>query len=68
MTHPIGFQFKPTFPSNLDHFEVRGFDEKKKHVLTIVYPKNGSPFDDSIEEEYYEAAFAIGDYVPLNLD
>lgn len=62
MTKAVGTKFRPTFESNIDHFEVRGYDEKKRMVLTTVYPKNGSPFPDSIEEYYYEAAFDNGDY------
>ena len=63
MTQEPGFKFKPTFTSSIDFFEVRGIDEKRNMVLTIVYPKNGEPFNDEIENPYYEAAFVTGDYV-----
>lgn len=58
-----GFKFKPTFSSPIDFFEVRGIDEKRNMVLTIVYPKNGEPFNDEIEKPYYEGAFITGDYI-----
>ena len=44
MITQLGFKFRPTFDSNIDHFEVRGYDEVKNHILTTVYPKNGQPF------------------------
>lgn len=62
----IGMAFKPTFQSNIDHYEVRGYDEDKKMVLTKVYSKDGNVFDDGIEEEYYQAAFENGDYVEID--
>lgn len=68
MITQLGFKFRPTFDSNIDHFEVRGYDEVKNHILTTVYPKNGQPFPSSIELDYYEAAFEIGEYVPYNDD
>lgn len=58
----IGRKFKPSFSSNIDYFEIRGYDEKRKMVLTIAHPKEGSPFDDEIEEQYLVAAFENGDY------
>ena len=65
MKYQIGFKFKPTFSSNIDFFEVRGIDEKRNMVLTIVHPKSGSSFNDEIEKEYYEGAFFTGDYVAM---
>lgn len=62
MKKTVGTKFRPTFESNIDHFEVRGYDEKKQMVLTTVYPKDGQPFEDSIEAVYYDAAFDIGEY------
>ena len=64
MITQLGFKFRPTFASGIDHFEVRGYDEVADHILTTVYPKNGAPFPSSIELENYEAAFSIGEYVP----
>ena len=66
MSIQTGFKFKPTFSSNIDFFEVRGVDESRDMVLTIVYPKNGYPFNDEIERVYYESAFITGDYVGIN--
>lgn len=65
MKYQIGFKFKPTFSSNIDFFEVRGIDEKRNMVLTIVHPKSGYPFNDEIEKEYYEGAFITGDYAAM---
>lgn len=65
MIYQIGFKFKPTFSSNIDYFEVRGVDEKRDMVLTIVHPKNGFTFNDEIEKVYYESAFFTGDYVAM---
>ena len=65
MTNEIGFKFKPTFSSIIDFFEVRGFDEKTNKVLTIVHQHNGGEFEDCIEKPYYDAAFEVGDYIPL---
>ncbi len=62
MIYKIGFKFKPTFNSNIEYFEVRGIDEARDMVLTIVHPKNGFPFNDEIEKIYYESAFVTGDY------
>jgi hypothetical protein len=62
MIYKIGFKFKPTFDSNIDFFEVRGIDEKRDMVLTIVHPKSGFTFNDEIERVYYESAFITGDY------
>lgn len=59
----IGFKFKPTFNSCIDHFEIRGYDPKRKFMLTTVYPKSGEPFEDEIEEAYYDGAFETKDYV-----
>ena len=68
MTNNKGFKFKPTSSSIIDFFEVRGFDEKRNMVLTIVHPQSGCEFDDEIEKQYYDAAFEVGEYVPCNLD
>lgn len=65
MTKKIGFKFRPNWPSEIDYFEVRGLDPSRKMVLTTVYPKSGNPFKDEIEEEYYDAAFLVGEYKPL---
>jgi len=65
MKYKIGFKFKPTFSSNIDHFEVRGIDEKRDMVLTTVYPKSGFSFEDEIERVYYDSAFMTGDYVAV---
>ena len=66
MSIQTGFKFKPTFSSNIDFFEVRGVDESRDMVLTIVHPKTGHPFNDEIERVYYESAFITGDYVGIN--
>ena len=65
MKYQKGFKFKPTFSSNIDFFEVRGVDESRDMVLTIVHPKSGFSFDDEIERVYYDSAFMTGDYVPV---
>ena len=65
MKYQKGFRFKPTFSSNIDFFEVRGIDEKRDMVLTIVHPKSGFSFEDEIEKVYYDSAFMTGDYVPV---
>lgn len=62
MKKDIGFKFVTAFPSNIHHFEVRGYDKEKDLVLTTVYTKDGQSFEDSIEAVYYDAAFDIGDY------
>ena len=59
----IGRKFKPTFNSNIERFEVIGYDEERQMVLTIAYPKEGSHFNDEIEEKCLSAAFEIGEYV-----
>ena len=64
MITELGFKFRPTFASDIDHFEVRGYDEVKNHILTTVYMNSGYHFEDSIELDSYEAAFEIGEYVP----
>lgn len=58
----VGRKFKPTFESNIDHFEIRGYDAERDMVLTIAHPKKGEPFDDEIEERYLIGAFETGDY------
>jgi len=63
--YEIGFEFRPSFRSIVHHFEVRGYDAEKDMVLTIVYPKEGSPFDDSIEQAYLDGALETGDYIPM---
>lgn len=63
MRYKVGFKFRPTFDSNISYFEVRGIDEAKDMVLTIVHPKNGQPFEDEIEKVYYDSAFETFDYV-----
>ena len=65
MRYKKGFKFKPTFSSNIDFFEVRGIDEERDMVLTIVHPKTGFPFNDEIERVYYDSAFLTGDYVTI---
>ena len=65
MIYQKGFKFKPTISSNIDFFEVRGIDEKRDMVLTIVHPKSGFDFNDEIERVYYESAFITGDYVAI---
>lgn len=65
MKYQKGFRFKPTFSSNIDFFEVRGVDESRDMVLTIVHPKSGFSFEDEIEKVYYDSAFMTGDYVPV---
>lgn len=54
--------FKPTFTSNIAFFEVVGIDEGAEIVNTKAYPKEGTPFDDSIELETLKMAFEIGEY------
>jgi hypothetical protein len=58
----IGRSFIPTFQSNIEHYEVRGYDEERKMILTKVIPKSGHSFDDEIEERYFIGAFETGDY------
>ena len=65
MKYKVGFKFKPTFNSNIDFFEVRGIDESRDMVLTIVHPKTGFPFNDEIERVYYDSAFFRGDYIAI---
>lgn len=65
MKYKAGFKFKPTFYSNIDFFEVRGIDESRDMILTIVHPKTGFPFNDEIERVYYDSAFFTGDYVAI---
>ena len=65
MKYKAGFKFKPTFYSNIDFFEVRGIDESRDMVLTIVHPKTGFPFNDEIERVNYDSAFFTGDYVAI---
>ena len=64
----IGLKFKPSFSSEIDHFEVRGYDEQKDMVLTTVFPKSGNSFDDSIEARYFNGAFETGEYVVCEKD
>lgn len=63
-----GFKFKPTFPSEIAFFEVRGHDKDRQKVLTTVHFKNGCVFDDEIEDEYFEATFDINEYVEITDD
>ena len=65
MKYTKGFKFKPTFSSNIDFFEVRGVDESRDMILTIVHPKSGYSFNDEIEKVYYDSAFITGDYVAI---
>lgn len=58
----LGRSFIPTFQSNIEHYEVRGYDQERKMVLTRVVPKSGHPFDDEIEVRYFIGAFETGDY------
>ena len=60
-----GRRFRPTFSSNIDFFEIRGYDAERDMVLTTAHPKGGSAFDDEIEERYLAGAFETGDYVAL---
>lgn len=61
-----GRRFQPTFSSNIDFFEIRGYDAERDMVLTTAHPKDGSPFDDEIEERYLVGAFETGDYKAVN--
>lgn len=61
----IGKKFKPTFETEVDYYEIRGYDESREMVLTTVYTKSGSSFEDEIEEKYLAGAFATKDYVPI---
>lgn len=65
MRYKVGFKFKPAFSSNIDFFEVKGIDESRDMVLTIVHPKTGFPFNDEIEIVYYDSAFFRGDYIAI---
>ena len=56
----VGLKFKQTFPSNIAQFEV--VDIKNGMVITQVTTKGGYKFNDSIEQEYLENAFAIKEY------
>lgn len=60
--YKVGMKFRPTFSSNIDYFEVRGYDEERDMVLTKVYPKEGNSFDDEIEARYFDGAFETGEY------
>ena len=60
-----GRRFRPTFSSNIDFFEIRGYDAERDMVLTTAHPKGGSAFDDEIEERYLVGAFEKGEYVAL---
>lgn len=60
-----GRRFRPTFSSNIDFFEIRGYDAERDMVLTTAHPKGGSAFDDEIEERYLVWAFETGEYVAL---
>ena len=60
-----GRRFRPTFSSNIDFFEIRGYDAERDMVLTTAHPKGGSAFDDEIEERYLAGAFETGEYVAL---
>ena len=60
-----GRRFRPTFESNIDFFEIRGYDEERDMVLTIVHPKESSPFEDEIKEPVLLGAFEIGEYKPV---
>ena len=62
-----GRRFRPTFSSDIDFFEIRGYDAERDMVLTTVHPKDGSAFDDEIEERYLVGAFETGEYVAINL-
>ena len=62
----IGRRFRPTFQSNIDYFTIRGYDKERDMVLTTAHPKEGSPFDDEIEERYLMGAFETGDYEAVN--
>lgn len=64
----IGKQFRPTFESNIDHFKIRGYDDKRAVVLTVVYPKEGEPFDSEIEAKALLNALKIGEYKSYNRD
>lgn len=57
-----GRRFRPTFSSNIDFFEIRGYDAERDMVLTTAHPKGGSAFDDEIEERYLAGAFETGEY------
>ena len=57
-----GRMFRPTFPSQIECYKIDCYDPKRDVVHTIVYPKEGSPFNDEIEERYFRAAFENGDY------
>lgn len=61
----VGKKFKPTFQSEIDYFEIRGYDSERDMVLTKAYPKDGEPFDDEIEEKYLVGAFETGEYVAI---
>jgi hypothetical protein len=61
-----GRRFRPTFSSNIDYFEIRGYDAERDMVLTTAHPKGGSAFDDEIEERYLVGAFEKGEYEAVN--
>ena len=63
--YEAGFEFRPSFRSIVHHFEVRGYNAEKDMVLTTVYPKDGSPFNDSIEQAYIDGALETGDYIAM---
>lgn len=60
-----GLRFRPTFSSNIDFFEIRGYDTERDIVLTTAHLKGGSAFDDEIWERNLALAFEMGDYVAL---
>lgn len=61
----VGRRFRPTFASSIDYFEIRGYDAERDMVLTVAHPREGSAFDDEIEERYFVAAFETGEYVAV---
>ena len=61
-----GRRFRPTFSSLIDYFEIIGYDAERDMVLTTAHPKDGSPFDDEIEERYLVGAFETGEYKAVN--
>ena len=65
ISHKVGFLYRPTFISGIDHFEVFMVDDEKKEVHSHVIPKQGLPFNDVNPFTSYDKAFQTGEYMPL---
>ena len=62
----VGKKFRPTFESEIDHFEIRGVDKKRAMVLTTAHMKSGGTFEDEISLDDLANGFRNGDYESLS--